>query len=361
MDMSNHIFNVAKCAPGKVAEAVANIQLLGGYDRDPAKPTLRDRVARVGLQERTTALREVKEELREEIEDRRNISASNIGRGLSFERKGLPEREETEQVTIHSTEDTVNAVPGAMVRISDMTESESMEKHLLQADRLSLLGALAAGIAYEIRDPLAAMNLFLDVLCDGKEFRPTAQALNIIEEMKYNLRKIDRILTRVTAFSGQSGATTQREVELGALVKETVSLWRSRMTGSGVQLRLSLDEDLANILGDPVEIQQVVTNLIQNAVEAMEKGGVLSITAQNGVFPLQENRPAVIIKVQDCGRGIALEHHASVFNHFFTTKSTGTGFGLAISQRIAARHGGIIAFESVPDVGTTFWVMLPAA
>ena len=124
-------------------------------------------------------------------------------------------------------------------------------------------------------------------------------------------------------------------------------------------MRLSLDEGLANILGDPVEIQQVVTNLIQNAVEATEKG-VVSITAQNGVFSLQENRPAVIIKVQDCGRGIARKHHACVFNPFFTTKSTGTGLGLAMSQRIVARHGGIIAFENVPDVGTTFWVMLHA-
>jgi signal transduction histidine kinase len=359
--MFKHILNVAKCAPGKPAEAIADIQLLGGYDRDPAGPTLRHSEARVRLQERTTELREVKERLREEIEDRRNILAINTGRGLSFEREGFPEREETEQVMIHSTEDTVNAVPGAMVRISGITESENIETHLMQADRLSSLGALAAGIAYEIRDPLAAMNLFLDVLGDGKRFRPTAQALHIIEEMKRNIRKIDRLITRVTAFSEQSGATTQREVEMGALVEETVSLWRSRMTGSGIQLRLSLDEDLANILGDPVEIQQVVTNLIQNAVEAMEKGGAVSITAQNGVFPLKENCPAVIIRVQDCGRGIAPERHESVFIPFFTTKSMGTELGLAMSQRIVARHGGIIAFENVPDVGTAFWVMLPAA
>jgi two-component system, NtrC family, nitrogen regulation sensor histidine kinase GlnL len=231
----------------------------------------------------------------------------------------------------------------------------------MQADRLSSLGALAAGIAYEIRDPLAAMNLFLDMLGDGKKFRPTAQALHIIEEMKRNIRKIDRLITRVTAFSEQSGVTTQREVEMGALVEETVSLWRSRLTGSSVQLRLFLDEDLANILGDPVQIQQVVTNLLQNAVEAIEKGGAVSITAQNGIFPLQENRPAVIIRVQDCGRGIAMESHESAFNPFFTTKSMGTGLGLAMAQRIVARHGGIIAFESAPDVGTAFWVMLPAA
>ncbi len=258
-------------------------------------------------------------------------------------------------------EDTVSAVPGAMVRISDLTESEDIEKHLMQADRLSSLGALAAGIAYEIRDPLTAMNLFLDVLGDGKKFRPTAHALNIIEEMKRNIRKIDRMITRVTAFSGQSEVTTQNEVEMGTLVEDTVSLWRSRMAGSGVDLRLSLDEDLANILGDPVEIQQVLMNLIQNGVEAMAKGGVLSITAQNGISSLQEKRPAVMIKIQDCGRGIAAENHASIFNPFFTTKSTGTGLGLAMSQRIVARHGGMIGFESVPDVGTTFWVMLPAA
>jgi C4-dicarboxylate-specific signal transduction histidine kinase len=256
--MYKHILDVANYAPGKPAETITDIQVSGYFDLDPAERTLNDSEARVSLQERTAELREAK-------------------------------------------------------------EGENIEKRLMQADRLSSLGALAAGIAYEIRDPLAAMNLFLDVLGDGKKFRPTAHALNIIEEMKRNIRKIDRIIKRVTAFSGQAGATTQGEVEMGALVEDTVSLWRSRMAGSGIDVRLSLDVDLANILGDPVEIQQVLTNLIQNAVEAMEKGGVLSITAQNGIFPLQENRPAVIIRVQDCGRGIALENHASVFNPFFTT------------------------------------------
>jgi len=342
-----------KTVADQVAAALERRRLIAELQRSRDELELR-------LQERTTELRRAKEELRQEIEDRRIISALNSGRGLSFERDGLLEREGAEQATIHPTEDTVNGVPGAMDRISDMIESESIEKHLLQADRLSSLGAIAAGIAYEIRDPLTAMNLFLDLLSDKKKFRPTAHALNIMEEMKRNIRKIDRIIKRVTAFSGQGGATAQREVEMGALVEDTVSLWRSRMMGSSVQLRLSLDAHLANILGDPVEIQQVVTNLIQNAVEATEKG-VVSITAQNGVFSLQENRPAVIIKVQDCGRGIARKHHACVFNPFFTTKSTGTGLGLAMSQRIVARHGGIIAFENVPDVGTTFWVMLPAA
>jgi signal transduction histidine kinase len=358
--MFKDIFNDADRAPVKPAEAVAAFQVSGYFDLDSAEPTLSDSEARVRLQVRTAGLREVKEGLREKIENHRIISAINAGRGLSFERESLLEREATEPLTIHSTEQSFIGVRNAMVQISDMTERENFEEDLMQADRLSLLGALAAGIAYEIRDPLTAMNLFLDLLGDGKKFRPTTQARNIIEEMKGNLRKINRLITRVTAFSGQSGDTTLKEVEMGALVEETVSLWRSRMTGSGVQLRLSVDEDLANVLGDPVEIQQVVTNLIQNAVEAMEEGGVLSVTAQNGVLSLQENRPAVIIKVQDCGRGIGRENCASVFNPFFTTKLMGTGLGLAVSQRIVARHGGIIAFESVPDVGTTFWVMLPA-
>jgi len=133
------------------------------------------------------------------------------------------------------------------------------------------------------------------------------------------------------------------------------------MVKVGIQLKLLVEDGLAEVLGDSIEIQQVLTNLIQNALEAMEQGGTLTVSAKNGVLSFDRKRRAVVLEVRDSGSGIPLEQQKSIFNPFFTTKHTGTGLGLAISHRIVTRHGGLISFESEPEVGTTFTVELPAA
>lgn len=101
--------------------------------------------------------------------------------------------------------------------------------------------------------------------------------------------------------------------------------------------------------------------MIQNALEAMDNDGALGISVEQGTLSFDKKRPAVVIKVQDSGPGIPLDQQKYIFNPFFTTKHTGTGLGLAISHRIVSRHGGLISFESIPDVGTTFTVELPVA
>jgi signal transduction histidine kinase len=133
------------------------------------------------------------------------------------------------------------------------------------------------------------------------------------------------------------------------------------LSSDGIELNLSLGEDLPDVLGDAIEIQQVITNLIQNAVEAMDQGGALSISVHRGLFSFDRKSPAVIIKVQDTGLGIPLDRHQEVFNPFFTTKPYGTGLGLAIAHRIVSHHGGILSLESSPGVGTTFFLELPLA
>ncbi len=119
--------------------------------------------------------------------------------------------------------------------------------------------------------------------------------------------------------------------------------------------------NLPDVPGDAIEIQQVLTNLIQNAVEAMKEDGTLDIRARRGTLSFGEKRPAVIIEVRDSGPGIPSEQQKSAFNPFFTTKHTGTGLGLAVSHRIVSNHGGLISCTSVADLGTTFTVELPAA
>jgi signal transduction histidine kinase len=111
------------------------------------------------------------------------------------------------------------------------------------------------------------------------------------------------------------------------LIEDGLKLWRLRLANDGIQLRLSLRENLHEVLGDPIEIHQVLTNLIQNALEAMEQEGTLSISVENGTLSFDKKRPAVIIKVQDSGPGIPFDQQRNIFNPFFTTKHTGNGVG----------------------------------
>ncbi len=288
-------------------------------------------------------------------------SAMQEGKSTIWERKGLFDSERTEEVVVYPVDEADSGFSGAIIRISDITEIRNLEKQMMRADRLSSLGQLSGGIAHEIRNPLAGISLFVDVLRNEEKFSRTSQEQIIFEEIKHNIRKIDGIIKRVLSYARQSGDTSQSRLEVRRLIEEGLKLWRLRLENDGIQLRLSLEEDLHEVLGDPIEIHQVLTNLIQNALEAMDKEGTLSISVQNGSLSCDTKRPAVIIKVEDSGRGIPFDQQKHIFNPFFTTKHTGTGLGLAISHRIVARHGGLISFKSVPDGGTTFTVELPAA
>jgi len=254
-----------------------------------------------------------------------------------------------------------NGDPRGVLEINrDVTETRNMEKQLTRADRLSSMGVLAGGIAHEIRNPLYAMSLFLDVLTDEEKFNRTSHELNVFHEIKLNIKRIDGIIRRVLDFSRQSASISQK-IDAGVLIEQSLELWKSKMAKSSIKLGLSVEENLPEVIGDPIEMQQVLTNLIQNAVEAMKQNGALGVVVESGTLSFDKKRSAVIIKVQDSGPGIPLDQQKNIFTPFFTTKYTGTGLGLAISHRIISRHGGLISFESVPGGGTTFTVELPVA
>jgi len=255
----------------------------------------------------------------------------------------------------------VDGEPRGILEINrDITESRNMEKQLTRVDRLSSMGVLAGGIAHEIRNPLHAMSLFLDVLTDGEKFTRTSQELDIFQEIKSSIKRIDGIIRRVRDFSRQSASISEK-LEIGVLIEQSLELWKSKMSKNGIKLGLSVEENLPKVIGDHIEFQQVLTNLVQNAVEAMEENGALGIFAESGTFSIDKKRPAVIIKVEDSGLGIPLDQQKNIFTPFFTTKYSGTGLGLAISHRIISRCGGLLSFESVPGEGTTFTVELPVA
>jgi len=240
----------------------------------------------------------------------------------------------------------------------DITERRKMEQQLMLADRLSSLGRLSRGIAHEIRNPLAGINLFVDILHDKEKFAQTDRETEILNEIRDNVNRMGGIIKRLVNFANPS-AKTKENIDINALIREGINLWSAKFRESEINSELSLGDDILLVSGDSIELQQVIDNLVQNALEVMEKGGILGISTTEGMSSFHKKRQVVIIKIKDTGPGIKPEDKGSIFNPFFTTKHTSAGLGLAISHQIIARHGGTISCESEPGEGTTFTIELP--
>jgi signal transduction histidine kinase len=279
---------------------------------------------------------------------------------VTFEREGFMDPHLIEQVSIYPLHQNRSEIDSVILRISDITEKRKVEKQLVRADRMSSLGQLSGGIAHEIRNPLSGINLFVDILCDEEKFNRADQEMEIFQEIKQNIKNINGIIKRVLDFAKHPD-TTSMEIDINSLIKEILKLWNTKLRNLKIRLQLYLQKDLSYVLGDAIEIQQVLNNLIQNAVEAMPAGGGLDITTLNGVSSFHQDRPVALIRIGDTGPGIPQEQREKIFDPFFTTKSYGTGLGLSISYQIIERHGGIISFESIANQETTFHIELPAS
>jgi len=282
------------------------------------------------------------------------------GEKITLNRNGLFDPSRFELVTVYPLKEKAGEISGCILRISDTTEQRDVERQLARADRLSSLGQLSGGIAHEIRNPLSGISLFVDVLCDEDRFERTETELEVFQDIKNNINRIDGIIKRVLDFSRKSDVPVQ-VIDVNHLIRENLKLWSAKIRTAEIELKLSLERDLPAVFGDAIEIQQVVHNLIQNAVEAMSKGCSLAIATHKRVSSFHAGRPVVTIQLQDTGVGIDPKMQEKIFNPFFTTKSAGTGLGLSISHQIIGRHGGVITFDSEPGHGTTFTIELPAA
>ena len=226
---------------------------------------------------------------------------------------------------------------------------------LAHVDQLASLGQLAAGLAHEIKNPLAGIQGALEVLRDDSA---DAETVRIYEEMLGELRRVNVILHRLLE-SGRPAPLRLARTDLGRLLAETSELLRPSLRRQRVELVTEAAAGLPALDIDPAKIRQVLVNLIQNAGEAIaatpEQGGRITVRASG--FPAEA---AVVVAVEDDGPGITAEQLGNVFEPFFTTKFTGTGLGLAISKSLVEQHGGRIEVTSEPGKGTSFLIILPA-
>ncbi len=246
-------------------------------------------------------------------------------------------------------------VVGRIILVDDITERMELEAQLAQADKLSSIGLLAAGVAHEVNTPLAVISSYTQML--SKQVRDDQRVAPLLDKITQQTFRASEIVNGLLNFSRTSG-TEFRELNLNDVIADTLKLLEHQFHTSQVRLETSLDRDLPYILGNPGKLQQVFLNLFLNAKDAMETGGTLRIsTLVNG---------EVAVDVADTGSGIASEHMQRIYDPFFTTKGTvregqrrGTGLGLAVTYGIIHEHAGKIQVESHVGSGTTFHLEFP--
>ena len=234
----------------------------------------------------------------------------------------------------------------------DVTERRSLENDLIQSEKLAAVGQLAAGVAHEINNPLAAIIANAQLLeRDLPVDADTIESLALIEEAGQRASLVVRGLLDFAHRDTYDFEPT----DINKSIQSAVALAQHEIASRGIDLTLELSNDLPIVQASPTHIQEVWINLIMNALDAIssQEGKItLSTTLRNG---------EVMVSVSDNGSGIPAERLGKVFDPFYTTKpvSRGTGLGLSIAQRIVNQHGGSISVESQEGVGTTFYVFLP--
>jgi two-component system sensor histidine kinase PilS (NtrC family) len=260
--------------------------------------------------------------------------------------------------SISPLKDSSDREMGNILIFQDLTRLREMEDHLKRADRLAAVGKMAAGIAHEIRNPLASISGSIEILKDDPGSSPQNQQL-----MGIVLREVNRLNTLIADFLlfARPFSPGKEKIHLNHLIEEILQMFTH---GPDFNRRIRLEtqfQDDLHIQGDPHQIRQVFWNLFINAAQAMPEGGTLRVELRKNSFPpaISGGRVHGEISVIDSGTGIGEEELEKIFDPFFTTKERGTGLGLSIVHSIVEGYGGKVTVRSQPGQGTTFSVFLP--
>jgi two-component system NtrC family sensor kinase len=249
---------------------------------------------------------------------------------------------------------------GRIILVDDITDRIQLEAQLTQAEKLSSIGLLAAGVAHEVNTPLAVISSYTQMLT--KHMRDDERLAPVLEKITQQTFRASEIVNGLLNFSRTSGAEFT-SVDLNELLRDTVKLLEHQFKTAQIRVETNLDPHLSRIHGNQGKLQQVILNLMLNAKDAMF--GTLNATLKIATF---DGAGRVIVRIQDSGGGIEREHLHRIYDPFFTTKTKpqegehkGTGLGLAVSYGIMQEHAGKIHVESELGVGTAFQLEFPAS
>lgn len=297
----------------------------------------------------------VDEDLREEEERLLGELMVRVKEGeavpnVEVKRKTKEGREIITSMTISPLKDAEGKVIAASRICKDITELKKAEERLTLAERLTSLGEISAGVAHELRNPLAGIKLNTQILLRQKDF--SEKEKHLLESTQEGIEKIQKIVDDMLNFA-KPRPSLFKKVEINQVVEDSLTIFQTKLKKGNISLEFLKGEGLPKVWIDPHQIQQVLINLMLNAIQAMEKGGSLTLRT----FLDHENR--VGIEVRDTGVGIPRPHLKRIFDPFYTTKSEGTGLGLSITLKILESHGATIDVESGEGEGSVFTIHVP--
>jgi PAS domain S-box-containing protein len=249
---------------------------------------------------------------------------------------------------------------GRIILIDDITGQTEMEGQLAQAEKLSSIGLLAAGVAHEVNTPLAVISSYAQML--ARQLKGDEKLGPLLEKITQQTFRASEIVNGLLNFSRTSGAE-YRETDVNAIIRDTLILLDHQFKTAQIKVEMSLMSGLPPIMGNSGKLQQVFLNLFLNAKDAMAGG---SAPEDRTLRIATEVNGHVSISIADSGSGIAPEHLRRIYDPFFTTKTArrdgqprGTGLGLAVTYGIIQEHAGKIHVESQVGLGTTFYLEFP--
>ena len=252
------------------------------------------------------------------------------------------------QITLSPIIDQKGNVVATSVISRDISYQKEAEKLIVQSEKLKLAGEIAAGVAHEIRNPMTVISGFVQMMQSDADY-PYKEYTELIRS------ELDRINLIISEFLvlAKPQASTYKKIGLRKTLDDIIALFGPELNLHGIVFDYCWEEADFFIEGEEHRIKQVLINLMKNAIEASENPGDISLIVES----LDEK--TVSLQLRDNGKGISPEELAQIFEPFYTTKETGTGLGLIVSQKIIQEHGGTLTIESDPGCGTLATITLP--
>ena len=287
----------------------------------------------------------------------------------AFEMSHLPNRAEVRLkdidrvigYTLSQVRDDQGEPIGAVMFFKDLTRVEQLEERERLRDRLASLGEMAAGIAHELKNPLAGIEVMAGLL--RRQVPDSKDAQSLLADIMSEAKLANAIVVEMLEFV-RPIRLQMEHTDLADVLRQSIILAETKVRRGDITVTLNLAPDLPMLEGDSHQLCQVFTNLLTNAFEALNGRGAVSITAavaypEDDPALMPGASPAVVVDVVDNGPGVPPELTDRIFNPFFTTKTTGTGLGLAIVSKIVDAHDGRIDVSSSATTGTRFRITVP--
>jgi two-component system NtrC family sensor kinase len=300
------------------------------------------------LYPRDKKLREVEERLMGGLIAR--VKRGEVVSNVEVKRQTKDGKEIITSMTVSPLRNAEGNIIGICRICKDITQLKKAEERLVLAERLSSLGELTAGVAHELRNPLAGIKINTQILARKKDLPEMEK--RILESTQEGIEKIQKIVDDMLHFAKPKAAHF-KEKEINEVVDESLAILQTKFKKGNISLVLEQGQRLPRVRIDVHQIQQVLVNLILNAIQAMEKGGALTIRT------FLEDGGSVGVEIKDTGVGIPRSHLKKIFDPFFTTKSEGTGLGLSISLKILESHRASIDVVSQEGEGSSFTIYFP--